>query len=315
MSKKPERFVRLSGEAVAALRKKLALSKAELMRLTGLSRNTLALLEAGRTSAMLKVNAQELAAALKVPLTHILRDESVEPILKNPILGYMGLKEVPVAQPDNVPLIKWSMTSTNQPMAYSWPAPVGDKIEVEIVERHECLRFWFDGKHGSLPINFGCTPLDHTPRKLSAFQTAIGFGTLVSEGDKLAIGVRVTDGKGREWVYADDAPYSSHAPMHQMELKSGPWNPCIVNLLAPPERWYLFRVTSADRIRNLRPEFSTVSRLVIEIGSGNPGGRPGAARGELYFSSMWLGTPETLKKRIGKLDSLSLTQLRKAINK
>lgn len=307
MKKKPRDVISLSGKAVSALRLKQGLKLADLIRKTDLSRNTLSLLESGRSPVMLRENAEKIAKALDAELAEILLDEKVEQIPNNPILGYMGLKEIPVERADDVPFTKWSITSTNQPLAYLWYA-LGDELHIEAGSDGEYLRAKFKSKSGPLPINIAAHPYEHSPRLLSAAQTSIGFGVFAIEGDNLAVGVRVTDKRGREWIYSDDAPYSPHPPMHQFELKRGVWVPCVINLLAPDERWTLFRVTSADRIRNVRPDFTVVARTVIEFGGANPAGRPSLGEGVICISTIWVGKTDALTKNIEKLPVPTLTK-------
>lgn len=297
----------LAGDVIRGIRRQKKMTVAELATAAEISKNSVSNIEHGVTQQMQLANAERIAKALGVPLDEITNQTQIE--AKNPALGALGLVEIPASAPDEEPFQSLTFTRTNQPLGHVW-----FDLRSESLSLHQppcrsagaqLLECRFSGGKSSMASNFSLHPENHTPRSLTVRQQAIGFSARIEanpERSPLSLAVRLFDRKGREWMLGSNKIYAQQNEPHLFELdgRRG-WTQCIINLTPYPtalHTWYLFRTTSADRAPNLRPDWSVLARIVLEIGRVADIGHPSAGNGTILITPIWLGTPTTLAKRL-----------------
>jgi transcriptional regulator with XRE-family HTH domain len=305
-------LVALVGEAIRSHRLAKKMTVAELAADAGISKNSVSNIEHGVTRQMREANAREIAKALGVPLEEIATEMRIE--AKNPALGALGLIEIPSAASDEEPFQSLMFSRVNQPLSHIWYDYRTENLSLEATDK-QLLKCCFTGGKSSMASNFALHPENHTPRELTPRQQAIGFSARIEDnptGAPLSLAVRLVDKKGREWVLGSKKVYAQKHEPHLFQLDSEKsWIQCIIHLTPYPtalHTWYLFRTTSADRSPNLKPDWSVLSRIVVEIGEVADIGHPAAHSGTVLITPIWLGTPVTLAEKLPVGKSASITK-------
>lgn len=304
MSRSPSKYVSVDGSVVRRLRLEHKLTVRQLAEAVKIGANTVNNIERGITQRMLAVSVKRLARVFgKEPADLYGKTEE-----KNPALGTMGLIEIPEEFPDSVPLQSHEFTVFNQPLRGVWADYRTETLTPSLVidaRSGKCfLSCTFTGQQVAMSSSIQLHPLNHTPRKLTYEQRAVGFAAqVVKDHDPgiLALSVRIFDRKGRDWVLASRKSYSATTPAHLFPLDAAEWTPCLIDLTTQPDAnlyWHLFHGTSADRAAKLQPDWSVVSRFVIHFCRLNATQVLSAGNGQILLSPIWVGTRQSIAKRL-----------------
>ena len=175
----------------------------------------------------------------------------------------------------------------NNPISNLWSSAEGSEISARALseDRDRLLRISFHNE-GMYPCNVGIHPTCLTARKKHDSQVYLTFLARVPDhedlqltdadpgsGKKTTISVRIGDGQLEQWEYKDKVSYL-------LPSVDGPdWSVFVVDLdfNAAHPHWEKFGTAVA--FPGEEPDFSVITNVVIEVGRGNPGHRPGPGDG------------------------------------
>lgn len=308
----PSQFVPVSGKMIRKLRDALGDTQAELASKVGVSKATIVNIERGVTEQMRETNALKLAESLKVSLKKI---TSVQNVAKTSgAFEALGLSAGEQSRPDRIAFQDFAdEDGSNQALSYIWYDMMRQAFtftyarsgqgEYRLVAR-------FQGKTSEKFGNVGLWPYRQIPRRILAGQTHLGFGAkIVSNPDhrRLGISVRIIDRMARDWLLrtkpvgnAPDLPY-----VMELDLRNR-WTPCLIPLKPEPEEtlyWSLFRKKRADHRDTIRPDMSTIARVVVQYCIASETAPTSAENGEIWISPLWVGDEPGVRERLPTSDA------------
>lgn len=320
----PSTFVPVSGGMIRDLRKAMNYSQATLASKVGVSKATIVNIERGVTEQMREPNALKLAEALGVGVKKI---TGVKEVAKtSDAFEALGLSAGEQTRPDRVAFQGFAdEDGANQALSYIWydvmqqavtfTYALNNQGEYRLVAR-------FQGKPSAKFGNVGLWPYRQVPRRILAGQTHLGFGAkIVSNPDRrrLGVSVRIIDRMARDWLLrtkpvgnAPDLPY-----VMELDLRSR-WTPCLVPLKPEPKGmlyWSLFRKKRADHRDTIRPDMSTIARVVVQYCIASETAPTSAENGEIWISPLWLGDEQGIGERLPTSDAEGRKKLAKNSSK
>lgn len=308
----PSKFVPVSGRIVRNLRKAIGDTQAVLANKVGVSKATIVNIERGVTERMRETNALKLADALEVGIKRI--TDATNVAKTSDAFETLGLSEGEQSRPDRVAFQDFAdEDESSQALSYIWYDMMKQAFTFTCARKGQGeyrLVARFQGKPSAKLGNVGLWPYRQIPRRILIGQTHLGFGAkIVSNPDhrRLGISVRIIDRMARDWLLrskpvgnAPDLPY-----VMELDLRNR-WTPCLVPLKPEPEErlyWSLFRKKRADHRDTIRPDMSTIARVVVQYCIASETAPTSAENGEIWISPLWLGDVQGIGERLPTSDA------------
>lgn len=317
----PSSFVAVSGVMIRDLRKTLLETQAGLAKKVGVSKATIVNIERGVTERMRETNALKLAEVLGVRISEITDDKKV--VGTSSAFEALGLSESEQSHPDGVPLQNFAYEAGgNQAISYIWYDVMNQAVTFSYKASEtgeQRLAAHFCGRPSAMFANVGLWPLRQIPRKLLSKQTHLGFAAkIINNPDRrrLGLSVRIVDRVGRDWLLrstavgnAPDIPY-----VIELDLRHR-WTQCLIPLQLESGGdlyWSLFRKKRADRRDTIRPDMSTIARVVVQYCIATDTLPSSAENGEIWISPLWLGDVRGICERIPSSEAEGRTRRSKS---
>jgi transcriptional regulator with XRE-family HTH domain len=282
-----EKYIVYPG-VIEALKELRGLSYVEMAEQTDIGKDTISRIR--QEKPVPKKSFLELAGCLDVPVECLGRPTLLsreDPNLYTSIGLYAELGK---GESDEVPFQDFQPHTgrLNNPISYLWASSEGGEISARSLpddDTDRLLRIRFHNTD-QFPGNVAIHPTCLTARQKPDRQIYLTFLARMPDqeeprldnagpvGDgQISLSVRISDAQLQQWEYRDSVSYLLPP------VAGSDWNTFVVDLEFNAVRPHWKKFGTGVSFPGERPDFSVITGIVIEVGRGKPGERPGQGDG------------------------------------